>query len=785
MDTPVNYNYLDMLNEQQREAVVYKDGPSLVIAGAGSGKTRVLTYKIVDLLHSGFQPYRILALTFTNKAAREMQERITSIVGEKVASRLWMGTFHSIFLRILRKHADLIGFKSNFTIYDATDSKSLIKTIIKDMGLDEKVYKAGSVSSRISNAKNALQNAAIYCNDPDNELADRRAKMPMIGRIFSMYEERCRISGAMDFDDILYYMNVLLRDNPDVLRHYQDFFRYILVDEYQDTNFAQHLIISLLAGERQRVCVVGDDAQSIYSFRGANISNILNMERNFPGLKIFKLERNYRSTQNIINAAGSLIAKNTRQIPKNVFSENEKGAPLSVMSTYSDIEEAYLIANMITQTKYTAHDSYDEYAILYRTNAQSRVLEESLRKRNIPYRIYGGLSFYQRKEIKDAICYFRTAVNPDDDEALRRIINYPSRGIGDTTLKKLQTAANEGQTSIWGVICDPVRYNLPVNKGTLRKLADFKELIESFVNAVGRGENAWEVGQLVFNKSGLLSVLAHDNTPESISRSENLSELMSGLKYFVESRIEAGDENVGMTDFLNEVSLSTDQDESDDSNEPKVTLMTVHAAKGLEFKHVFIVGVEEELFPSAMSMNSMMEVEEERRLLYVAITRAKQACVMTYATSRFRNGQTVLTRPSRFIQDIDPKYLSMQTSTSLSGHGSFIDPTAGSRQYSSFGQSNNKRYSNSTGTAGKYSPTGNKIKLDNFSNSAASDVISLNQTSDGVLRVGSQVQHNIFGKGKVSAIESVSDNEVLIVDFEIVGKKKLLRKFAKINILSF
>lgn len=770
MDDSINYNYLDLLNKQQRDAVIYKDGPSLVIAGAGSGKTRVLTYKIVDLIRNGYEPYRILALTFTNKAAREMKERIINIVGEKVASRLWMGTFHSIFLRILRRHAELLGFKSNFTIYDASDSKSLIKMIIKDLGLDEKVYKPGVIASRISNAKNALQDAATYCRDMDNMSADKRAKIPMTGRIFTIYEERCRLSGAMDFDDILFYMNVLLRDNPDILRHYQDFFRYILVDEYQDTNFAQHLIISQLAGERQHLCVVGDDAQSIYSFRGANISNILNMERKFPGLKIFKLERNYRSTQNIINAAGSLIAKNTRQMPKNVYSENEIGEPVTVMSTYSDIEEAYLVANMITQTKYSSHDTYDEFAILYRTNAQSRVLEESLRKRNIPYRIYGGLSFYQRKEIKDAICYFRMAVNPDDDEALRRIINYPARGIGETTLKKLQSAANEYHSSIWGILSDPEKYNLNVNKGTLKKLSDFKDMIQEFVDAVLAGENAWEVGQLIFNRSGILTMFMHDNTPESISRSENLSELLTGLKYFVESRTEEGENDMSMTAFLNEVSLSTDQDESDDVDEPKVTLMTVHAAKGLEFKHIFIVGVEEELFPAAMSMTSMQQVEEERRLLYVAITRAKTTCFMTYASSRFRNGQTVMTRPSRFINDIDTRYLKMRTSGDIASFNSYSG--------NSFINPRSNYQSNSGG-----STRGKKIKLENFSNSAAADVRNLEQTEDGTLRTGSVVEHSIFGKGTVKTIENVSGNEVLIVDFEVVGKKKLLRKFAKIDII--
>ena len=443
MQEQPDYNYLDLLNPQQREAVVYKDGPALVIAGAGSGKTRVLTYKIVDLIRNGYEPYRILALTFTNKAAREMKERITSIVGERIASRLWMGTFHSIFLRILRRHAEEIGFKSGFTIYDTADSRSLIKMIVKDMGLDEKAYKPASIASAISNAKNAMVTPEQYILDRDNYESDRKAKRPLTGEMYRTYCERCKVSNAMDFDDILVYMNLLMRDFPDVRRHYQEFFRYILVDEYQDTNFAQHLIISQLAGAQNRLCVVGDDAQSIYSFRGADINNILTLERRYPGLKIFKLERNYRSTQNIIDAAGSLISKNTRQMKKNVFSKNDKGEPIAVVKTYSDMEEAFMVANMISKSKFTNHDSYDEYAVLYRTNAQSRVLEESLRKRNIPYRIYGGLSFYQRKEVKDMIAYFRLSVNPDDDEALKRVINYPARGIGETTLKKLHSSASE------------------------------------------------------------------------------------------------------------------------------------------------------------------------------------------------------------------------------------------------------------------------------------------------------------------------------------------------------
>lgn len=783
-------SYLDLLNPQQRDAVIYNDGPSLVIAGAGSGKTRVLTYKIVNLLQNGYEPYRILALTFTNKAAREMKERIVQIVGDQIASRLWMGTFHSIFLRILRRHAELLGFKKSFTIYDANDSRSLIKMIVKDLGLDEKIYKPATIASIISNAKNSLISAEQYANDPDIAQSDRRAQRPMTGRIFLLYSQRCKIADAMDFDDILYFMNVLLRDNQDILRHYQDFFKYILVDEYQDTNFAQHLIISQLAGMRKNLCVVGDDAQSIYSFRGANIGNILNMERKYPGLRIFKLERNYRSTQNIINAAGSLIDKNTRQMRKHVYSENEVGDPVTVMSTYSDIEEAYLIANLISQSKYSCHDTYDEYAILYRTNAQSRVLEESLRKRNIPYRIYGGLSFYQRKEIKDAISYFRIAVNPDDDEALRRIINYPARGIGETTMKRLQSAAIDKGVSVWQVISNPTDYPSGVNSGTLRKLEVFKKMVDEFINDIQNGSNAYEAGQLIYNRSGILNVLAHDNTPESISRQENLSELLAGLKDFVESRRESGETDLSLNAFLSEVQLSTDQDEQEgEDNQPKVTLMTAHAAKGLEYKHIYIVGVEEELFPSALSMDSMAQVEEERRLLYVAITRAKETCMMTYASSRFRNGQTIMTRPSRFLSDIDTRYLKIRTSSDLGSEAtdrpSFLDPASSYRRSATYYTSPTHTYKvqpKTSANSGDYPTYKKKVVLPK-SRPADSTEPDFLVSSAGVLKAGTKIEHPKFGVGEIIKLEHVSGNDMIIVDFGVVGIKKLLLRFASFRIL--
>lgn len=773
MQQTPDYNYLDLLNPQQRDAVVYKDGPALVIAGAGSGKTRVLTYKIVDLIRNGFEPYRILALTFTNKAAREMKERITSIVGERVAARLWMGTFHSIFLRILRSHAEVIGYKPGFTIYDTADSRSLIKMIVKDLALDEKIYKPASIASAISNAKNAMITADLYIQDRDNYEMDRKAKRPLTGEIYKIYSERCRLANAMDFDDILVNMNLLLRDNPDICRHYQEFFRYILVDEYQDTNFAQHLIISQLAGLSNRLCVVGDDAQSIYSFRGADINNILHLERRYPGLRIFKLERNYRSTQNIIDAAGSLIAKNTRQMEKNVYSENDKGDPIAVVKTYSDMEEAFLVANMISKSKLTNHDSYDEYAILYRTNAQSRILEESLRKRNIPYRIYGGLSFYQRKEVKDMISYFRLSVNPDDDEALRRIINYPARGIGETTLKKLHSVATSEGKSIWNVINGSDLKAAGLNAGTIGKLKKFAELIQLFINDNLSGSNAYDLGQLIYNRTGILTLLAHDSTPESISRQENLQEILSGLKDFVDIQEQTGEGESDMRAFLSEVMLATDQDETEEDDQPKVTLMTVHAAKGLEFKHVYVVGVEEDLFPSSMSQDTLAQVEEERRLLYVAITRAKSTCTLTYAGSRFRNGQTVMTTPSRFLSDIDTRYLHLQMSGSIAGEDSgFVNPL---KNYHSSGFSTKTgSYSKSSATSGSYQKLSSRI-------SAPSGFTP--QHSAQELSVGMKIRHDRFGEGRILKIDSLSGEDMITVDFGSVGIKKLLLKFAKFSIL--
>ncbi|MBD5265486.1 MAG: UvrD-helicase domain-containing protein [Bacteroides sp.] len=787
--------YLDKLNEQQRAAVEYCDGPQLVIAGAGSGKTRVLTYKIVHLLRLGYEPWRILALTFTNKAAREMRERIEQLVGPETASKLWMGTFHSIFARILRSNADRLGFKSNFTIYDAADSKSLVKTIIRDMQLDEKVYKPSTVLSAISGAKNALVSPEDYASDREIIEADRRAKRPELAAIYRAYCDRCIASGAMDFDDLLYYTNVLLRDNPDVLRHYQEFFRYVLVDEYQDTNFAQHLIVTQLTRESGKLCVVGDDAQSIYSFRGANIRNILDLRATYPSLSTFKLERNYRSTRNIINAAGSLIDKNRDQIPKQVYSENEAGALVEVVKCYSDFEEAYQVASRVSQLKMRSGDSADEFAILYRTNAQSRVLEEALRKRNVPYRIYGGLSFYQRKEVKDAIAYFRMALNPDDDEALKRIINFPARGIGDTTLNKLIGRAIEDNVSIWTVIQEPDKHPAGLNAGTLRKLDAFAGVITEFTEANRRGDDALTLATKIIDRTGLFSMLLHDKTPESISKQDNLQELLNGVKDFVETRTEEGSTATGLADFMAEVSLATDQDSDTDSTEERVTLMTVHAAKGLEFNNVFVVGVEEELFPSAMAQDSPAQIEEERRLMYVAITRARKFCWLSYAGSRFRNGQTAACRPSRFLGDIDPAYLRLSTNDILGASAPKVRPTV---NYSA-SMAGSARSLNSLRSGGgrmpapasPQSPRGYSsvqrppAAADSRGAVAASSSSTGNYSihSSSELKEGMKIEHAKFGVGTITVIDSSGLDARITVEFDSTDTRTLMLKFAKFAIV--
>lgn len=762
--------YLSTLNDQQRDAVLYCDGPQLVIAGAGSGKTRVLTHKILHLLHLGYEPWRILALTFTNKAAHEMRSRIEQLVGSNVASKLWMGTFHSIFARILRLNADRIGFKPSFTIYDTSDSKSLVKTIIRDMGLDEKIYKPSTVLNAISTAKNALISPEDYVNLRDLTEADKNARRPRICEIYRNYRDRCVVAGAMDFDDLLYYTNVLLRDNPDVLHHYQEYFRYILVDEYQDTNFAQHVIVTQLSRINRHLSVVGDDAQSIYSFRGANIRNILDLKKSYPTLSTFKLERNYRSTQNIINAAGSLIEKNVDQIPKKVYSENSKGSKIEVVKSFSDYEEAYLVAARVSQVKTATHDSYDEFAILYRTNAQSRILEEALRKRNIPYRIYGGLSFYQRKEVKDAVSYFRLSINPDDEEALKRIINFPARGIGETTLNKLTRTALDNNTSIWNVICDLGRFNPGVNSGTAKKLNAFRTLIESMIES-SRNKNAYDAARFIIERTGMLAMFMSDSTPESISRRENIEELLAGAKEFTQSRFEEGEENATLNDFLADISLATDQDLEKEGEGERITLMTVHAAKGLEFNNVFIVGIEEELFPSAMSMDSPQQIEEERRLLYVAITRARNFCMMSYASSRFRNGQTVLCKPSRFLGDIDSEYLRLTGGADFgSSYRQNVNPVANYKsQYNRL--SSSARNISSIRTPAPSTPASAQTGAGTGRHSASS------------LRPGMIIEHSRFGRGTIRQIDTSMTDDRIVVEFDNTGSKTLMLKYAQFEII--
>ena len=772
--------YLGKLNPQQRAAVEYCDGPQLVIAGAGSGKTRVLTYKIVHLLAQGYEPWRILALTFTNKAAREMRERIQALVGEEVASKLWMGTFHSIFARILRVNAERLGFKSSFTIYDAADSKALIKLIIKDMELDDTVYKLSTVQNAISWAKNALISPEDYADSRELMAADIRGKRPRMWEIYRNYRDRCAVAGAMDFDDLLYHTNVLLRDNEDVRRHYQEFFQYVLVDEYQDTNFAQHLIVKQLTNSMSRLCVVGDDAQSIYSFRGANIRNILDLENSFPGLETFKLERNYRSTQNIINAAGRLISKTRDQIPKNVYSENDLGRLIDVARCYSDYEEAAQVAGKVSQVKRASGGSYDEFAILYRTNAQSRVLEESLRKRNLPYRIYGGLSFYQRKEVKDAIAYFRLSLNPDDDEALRRVINFPARGIGDTTLGKITRAAMDARVSMWQVITHMDDYDCGLNSGTKKKLAAFAGLIDGFIERNDRGDNAYDVARHIIETTGLFSMLLHERTPESISKQENIQELLKGVKEYVDTMVEQGRDEVMLSHFMSEVSLATDQDMSRNDDEECITLMTVHAAKGLEFDNVFVVGVEEELFPSAMANQSPAEIEEERRLLYVAITRARKYCMISYAAQRYRNGQTVFPRPSRFIGDIDPRFLHLDTGNDFASSSAAASaPSRGSRV--SFTPS-------MAGSARSLSELRRPLSVPRAQRPTAAQPsadgdFTLHSASE--VSVGTRIRHAKFGVGVVIELDTMGSDPRMTVAFEgdDMENRKLLFKYAKFMIL--
>lgn len=782
-------DYIEELNEGQRNAVLYNDGPSLVIAGAGSGKTRVLTYKIAYLLENGYQPWNILALTFTNKAAREMKERIARQMGPERARHLWMGTFHSMFLRILHVEAGHIGFTSQFTIYDTADSKSLIRSIIKEMGLDEKVYKPGMVQARISNAKNHLVSPAGYANNKEAYEGDRAAKVPALRDIYQRYWERCRQADAMDFDDLLFYTFLLFRDHPEVLARYQDQFRYILVDEYQDTNFAQHSIVLQLAKNHQHVCVVGDDAQSIYSFRGADIDNILYFTKVYPDTKVFKLEQNYRSTQTIVRAANSLIEKNQWQIRKEVFSEKEKGEAIGVYQAYSDVEEGDIVVNKIAELRREKRYAYSDFAILYRTNAQSRIFEEAMRKRSMPYRIYGGLSFYQRKEIKDVIAYFRLIVNPNDEEAFKRIINYPARGIGDTTVGKIIAAATGHNVSLWTVLCEPLAYGLNFNKGTVGKLQAFRELISAFITDAAE-KNAYEIGADIIRQSGIINDVCQDNSPENLSRKENIEELVNGMSDFCAQRQEEGNPNVLLGDFLSEVSLLTDQDSDKDGDDEKITLMTVHSAKGLEFKNVFVVGMEENLFPSGMVGDSPRALEEERRLFYVAITRAEEHCFLSYAKTRFRYGKMEFGSPSRFLKDIDIRFLRLPQDAGMFRR---VEEEA-----AAFRRENARGFAPDREDA----PYGGKERVSvrpkqqiiaptvprNLKRVAPSANTASTSPSAGgsanCVQQGQLIEHERFGLGEVLKVEGEGDNAKATIRFKNAGDKQLLLRFARFKVLS-
>jgi len=783
---------LEKLNDSQREAVLYNDGPSLIIAGAGSGKTRVLTYKIAALLKSGLPPWTIMALTFTNKAAREMKERIASLVDPAAAARLWMGTFHSIFLRMLRSEAALLGYPANFTIYDTADSKNLLKSIIKDMNLDDKVYKVGTVQARISAAKNDLVSPEAYAANPQRQLEDIQARRPLLKEVYQRYTERCRLASAMDFDDILLMTNILFRDHPEVLAAYQDRFRFILVDEYQDTNFSQYLIVKKLSEKHHRVCVVGDDSQSIYSFRGANIDNILKFKENYPESRLFKLEQNYRSTQTIVNAANSLIAKNKGQIHKTVYSKNDVGQRIKVLSAYSDIEEGFIIANRIQEMHLSSYDPLNDFVILYRTNAQSRIFEESLRKRNLPYRVYGGLSFYQRKEIKDVIAYLRLVLNADDEEAFKRVVNYPARGIGDTTQQKLVSAASAHQVGMGVLLSNLAEYQVPVNAGTSRKLEAFATLMNE-LRALVSHRNVYELTNDLLAKTGLLNDLNLDTSMEAISRKENIQELLAGMNDFVTTKLEEGNKAVYLSDYLAEVSLLTDQDEEKSAEGDRVTMMTIHAAKGLEFRYVFVVGLEEDMFPSTFSQDSERALEEERRLLYVALTRAEKACVFSYAKSRFRNGTMNFTRPSRFLSDLDPAFLDVSGAAT----GSVLPSKQPLASSGYRGQSTHQDRSTFQRERPAVQPersfpqreASRKLtRLTTHSQEPAATSATPEQTpaaqAQGDLAIGKALVHERFGRGVIEKIEGSGPDRTITVQFENTGQRKLLLKFAKFTLES-
>lgn len=827
------------LNEAQRAAVEYIDGPSLVIAGAGSGKTRVLTYKIAYLLSQGMKPWSIMALTFTNKAAREMKERIGKLVGNDLAQHLYMGTFHSIFSRILRAEAEHIGFNNNFTIYDESDSRSLIKAIVKEMGLDDKKYKPAAVHAKISMAKNNLMSAAAYESDAAIFEQNKRAQMPEVGKIFVAYVQRCKQANAMDFDDLLTLTYQLFREHEDIRHKYAARFDYVLVDEYQDTNHVQMSIVMQLCQEKQRVCAVGDDSQSIYSFRGANIDNILNYQSQFQGTRLFKLEQNYRSTQTIVEAANSLIKHNRNQIPKDVFSENAKGEKIQYKPAYSDKEEAAIVAKDVKRIRREDGCQYSDFAILYRTNAQSRSFEEEFRKQGIPYRIYGGLSFYQRKEIKDIIAYFRLVANPDDEEAIRRIINYPARGIGATTVLKIADCAHQNQVSFWEVIGAPEQYGLAVNKGAMNKLETFRLLISSFIERA-QTTDVYELGDAIIKESGISQDIMSGKDADDLARQENLEEFLSGMSAFVEERREEGRfDELFLQDYLQDVALLTDADSDGDKDEPRVSLMTVHAAKGLEFPTVFVVGLEENIFPSPLSAASLRELEEERRLLYVAITRAEKHCILTNAKNRWRYGKMEFDNPSRFIDEIDGKLIDSQDEAGGSLFGSMSESRLGSRSGSRFGSRADSmsdqpewaraqrprrpwedaeqpryssRYQNSKPVASqfvadpkpslsegnfksvralnaakRYMETHSSHPASSGTGSSAASVSSSTASSAGSsscgLQEGMKIEHQRFGRGTVLKIEGTGENTKATVEFVHSGTKQLLLKYAKFTVV--
>lgn len=836
---------LNDLNEAQRAAVEYINGPSLVIAGAGSGKTRVLTYKIAYLLSQGMKPWSIMALTFTNKAAREMKERIGKLVGNDLAQHLYMGTFHSIFSRILRAEAEHIGFNNNFTIYDESDSRSLIKAIVKEMGLDDKKYKPAAVHAKISMAKNNLMSAAAYDSDAAIFEQNKRAQMPEVGKIFVAYVQRCKQANAMDFDDLLTLTYQLFREHEDIRHKYAARFDYVLVDEYQDTNHVQMSIVMQLCQEKQRVCAVGDDSQSIYSFRGANIDNILNYQRQFQGTRLFKLEQNYRSTQTIVEAANSLIKHNRNQIPKDVFSENAKGEKIQYKPAYSDKEEAAIVAKDVKRIRREDGCQYSDFAILYRTNAQSRSFEEEFRKQGIPYRIYGGLSFYQRKEIKDIIAYFRLVANPDDEEAIKRIINYPARGIGATTVLKIADCAHQNQVSFWEVIGAPERYGLAVTKGTMNKLETFRLLISSFIERA-QTTDVYELGDAIIKESGISQDIMSSKDADDLARQENLEEFLSGMSAFVEERREEGRfDELFLQDYLQDVALLTDADSDGDKDEPRVSLMTVHAAKGLEFPTVFVVGLEENIFPSPLSAASLRELEEERRLLYVAITRAEKHCILTNAKNRWRYGKMEFDNPSRFIDEIDGKLIDSQDEAGGSLFGSRADSMSDQPEWARAQRSRrpwedaeqprySSRYQNSkpvasqfvadpkpslfddepetSHTSGRSSVSGrSSLSEGNFKSvralnaakrymethsshpasrstgSSAASVSSSAASSAGSsscgLQEGMKIEHQRFGRGTVLKIEGTGENTKATVEFVHSGTKQLLLKYAKFTVV--